>query len=384
MKHNLKQIQKVRIFPLLVFILLLIAGCKSNSSTTSEQDNTSSQQEYYSVQDYYNVKKYDVHIHVKTFSPNFPEFCKKENYNLVSINVNDPHYLPIAKQQEMTIYQSKKFPGSFNYATTFTVDDWNNKNWQGNVISYLKNSFDSGAVAVKIWKNIGMSLKDKNGKFVMVDDPRFDTVINFIAKNKITLIGHLGEPKNCWLPLDQMTVSGDREYFRTHPQYHMFLHPEDPSYEDQINARDRMLDKHPDITFIGAHLGSLEWDVDEIAKRLDKYPNMAVETAARVSHLQHQAVLNHKKVYDFFIKYQDRIIYGSDLEVTDQMDPANAAQNAHDTWFGHWKFFASDETLTAPDVKGSFTGLHLPKEVLDKFYYTNVRKWIPGLQSKGQ
>ena len=77
-----------------------------------------------------------------------------------------------------------------------------------------------------------MSLKDKNGKLVMIDDARFDPIIDFIVKNNIPLVGHLGEPKNYWLPLDKMTTKGDRSYFKENPKYHMYLHPEFPSNED--------------------------------------------------------------------------------------------------------------------------------------------------------
>jgi len=369
-----KKMKSICIFNFLFISLLSISGCGSNKGKKPEK--------FYSAEDYYSVEKYDVHTHINTYSLFFLENCKKENYRLLSLNVNDSGYLTIEEQQKMAIYQMKKFPGRFNYATSFSVDNWVEKGWESRVLGYLKNSFDQGAIAVKVWKNIGMSLRDKQGKFIMIDSPRLDTIIDFIAKNKITLIGHLGEPKNCWLPIDQMTVAGDKQYFKSQPQYHMFLHPEFPSYEDQVNARDHMLDKHPDVTFIGAHLGSLEWDVDEIARRLDKYPNMAVETAARVSHLQHQGVSNHKKVYDFFIKYQDRIMYGSDLEVDDKMDSLQAVQRAHERWFGHWKFFTSNETLTDPEVTGSYKGLHLPKEVVDKFYFKNAQKWIPGLKQE--
>ena len=92
----------------------------------------------------------------------------------------------------------------------------------------------------------------------------------------------------------------------------MYRHPEFPSYEDQIVARDRMLEKHADLQFVGAHLGSLEWSVDELAKRLDRFPNMAVDMAARIPHLQVQSVKNWQKVHDFMIKYQDRLIYATD------------------------------------------------------------------------
>ena len=112
-----------------------------------------------------------------------------------------------------------------------------------------------------------------------------------------------------------MTIKGDKSYFSEHPEYHMYLHPEFPTYEEQVAARDHMLEKHPNLKFVGAHLGSLEWNVDELAARLDKFPNMAVDMAARISHLQYQSTKNWQKVHDFFIKYQDRILYATDIQV---------------------------------------------------------------------
>src|SRR5262249_30595921 len=146
----------------------------------------------------------------------------------------------------------------------------------------LTTAFDNGAVAVKVWKNIGMDLRDANQRLVMIDDAKFDPVFAFIAGRGKPLIGHQGEPRNCWLPLEQMTVNNDREYFREHPQYHMFLHPEMPSYEQQIQARDRMLARHPAMKFVGAHLASLEWSVDELARFLDSHPDATVDLAARM------------------------------------------------------------------------------------------------------
>ncbi len=109
-----------------------------------------------------------------------------------------------------------------------------------------------------------------------------------------------------------MTVSSDSSYFAEHPEYHMFLHPEYPSYEAQIKARDHLLEKHPDLKFIGCHLGSLEWNVDSLAKRLDRFPNMVVDMSARICHLQFQSASNRNRVRNFCIKYQDRLLYGTD------------------------------------------------------------------------
>jgi predicted TIM-barrel fold metal-dependent hydrolase len=210
----------------------------------------------------------------------------------------------------------------------------------------------------------------------MIDNPRFDSVIQFIIDQKKTVMGHLGEPKNCWLPLEQMTVNNDREYFKSHPEYHMYLHPEYPSYEDQIAARDRFLARHPDMRFVGAHLGSLEYDVDSLAKRLDRFPNMAVDMAERVCHLQYQTKTNRKKVRNFMIRYQDRLIYGSDLGMRPTSSPEEAKARLHKRWVEDWKYFTTDKEMTVGEVDGEFKGLKLPKEVIDKIYYTNAIAWL--------
>jgi predicted TIM-barrel fold metal-dependent hydrolase len=333
--------------------------------------------EYYTVDDYVSMEKYDVHVHLNTDEISLIEQSREDNFKLITINVDVVSEFPtIEEQEDVAIKLSKTFPQTVNYASTFSVKNFNHDSWVEETIERLKNSFSRGAIAVKVWKNIGMELKDSDDNFVMIDHPRFDPVFHFLAKNNIPLIGHLGEPKNCWLPIEKMTVQGDVNYFSLHPKYHMYLHPEYPSYEDQINARDRMLEKHSDLQFIGAHLGSLEWNVDELAKRLDKFPNMAVDTASRISHLQHQAKTKWQKVHDFCMKYQDRIIYGTDIIVHGTKDPLEMKKDARDIRFRHWNFFTTDEVMRVPKVEGEFKGLKLPCEVVDKIYRKNAEKWF--------
>ena len=213
----------------------------------------------------------------------------------------------------------------------------------------------------------------------MIDDPRFDPIIDFIIKNSIPVVGHLGEPKNCWLPVEKMTIKGDKNYFSEHPEYYMYLHPEFPSYEEQIAARDNMLEKHPGLKFIGAHLGSLEWSVDQLAKRFDKFPNMAVDMAARITHLQYQAKTNWQKVHDFCITYQDRLLYATDILVNETDSTEAIKKQAHGTWLNDWKFFTTNEKMQSPEVEGGFNGLKLPRTVIDKIYRKNAERWFPGV-----
>jgi predicted TIM-barrel fold metal-dependent hydrolase len=219
-----------------------------------------------------------------------------------------------------------------------------------------------------------MDLKDKDGKFVMIDNPGLDPVLDYMAKNHIPLIAHLGEPRECWMPLSQMVLH--KGYYSQHPEYHMYLHPEFPSYESHIKARDHMLEKHPDLKFIGAHLGSLEWSLDELAKRLDKYPNMAVDLA-RMPELYLHAKNDWQKTRNFFIKYQDRLLYATDVQVQQTNDPLALKKRVHDSRMRYWTFFVTDEIMKEPNSVGEFKGLKLPAHVVDKIYRVNAEKWFP-------
>jgi hypothetical protein len=346
-------------------LTLLIVSCKNEKG-----DN------YYSVDDFAKVKKYDTHVHIESDQFQLPQQAKADNFILLDINGDwGPPYIP--EQKRLTLLAKQKYPDQVRYASSFEAKNFDDPQWVNQAIDSLKDSFNKGAIAVKVWKNIGMELKDKDSNFVMIDNPRIDTILDFIAKNNITLLSHQGEPKNCWLPLDQMTVEGDRNYFRENPQYHMYLHPEYPSYEQQIAARDHMIEKHPNLKIVSVHLASLEWNVDEIAKRLDKFPNMAVDIAARIEHLQYAAATDWNKIHDFLVKYQDRILYGTDMVETPEAD-ATIAADIHNKWLNDWKFFVSDEMLTNDDKK-TYKGMHLPKTVVDKIYAGNAERWIPGL-----
>ena len=370
-------------FPGLLVLLLLMQACTNVNSPKSESRD--SIPEYYSEKDFQSVRKIDAHMHIQNYADTvFINQAEEDNFRFLNLNVFKSGGKPIEEQQKFSAEMVQAFPGRNVWVTAFSLDNFNNEGWQQEVISYIKQSVENGAVGVKVWKNIGFFLKDEKGQLVMIDHPRFDPILDYLAKNHIPLIGHLGEHKNSWLPLEKMTVNGNRDYARAHPEEHMYLHPERPSYEDYINARDRMLEKHPDLVFIGAHLGSLEWSVDELAKRLDKYHNMNVDMAERVSHLQYQALTEWQKVHDFFIKYQDRLVYGTDLRSSAMdivnkgiKDPSGIKKHAHEVWMRHWKFFTNDQMMRVPKVEGEFRGLKLPREVVDKIYRTNAEKLFP-------
>lgn len=327
------------------------------------------------MKDFKSLPKIDAHIHYNHNRPSLLEQAREDHFSLITINTDVPFFPTLKEQQHIARRQKSSFPNHINFITTFPVYNWQNDDWQNETLNSLQLDLSTGAVGVKFWKNIGMDLTDQNGKMVMIDNPRFDPIFSYLEQHNIPVIGHLGEPRNCWLPLEQMTVKSDKTYFKAHPEYHMHLHPEFPGYEDQINARDSMLSKFPRLRFVGAHLASLEWDVDEVAERLDKFPMLSVDLAERICHLQHQAVTDRGKVIDFFENYQDRIIYGTDVIDGGSMSHDQIKHHIHTLWMAHWEFFTTGKELAAPEVSGTFRGLNLPSDILEKIYYHNAAKW---------
>jgi hypothetical protein len=328
----------------------------------------------YSMADFTKVRKFDAHVHDNVTDAVFLDQARADNFELMSINVDYPDFPKLSDQRAAALTQLKADPARFHWATTFSMQGFGGADWANKVNASIAADAKQGAKAVKIWKNVGMSERDTGGKLIFLDNPAFAPVADQVQKLGLTLIGHQAEPYNCWLPLDQMSTDNDREYFKEHPQYHMFLHPEMPSYVDQIRVRDNFVAAHPQMRFVGAHLGSLEYDVDRIAAFLDRFPNANVDMAARMSQVQYQSVRDYAKVRNFFIKYQDRLLYGTDLTLNPGDKPAEFKQEAHGFWTRDWRYLATSESQRVEIIKADVKGLALPRKVIDKIYYANSKR----------
>ncbi len=271
-------------------------------------------------------------------------------------------------------------PRQFSWLTTFSLAGFDRPGWLERATAAIETGDARGAAGVKVWKNIGMGLRDPDGSFVMIDDPRFDPLFDAIRDRDLTLAAHIGEPRNCWLPAEQMTVEGDRRYFTSFPEYYGLMHPEIPGHADQVAARDRMLARHPGLRVVGCHFGSVEYDVAEMARRLDLFPLLALDMAARIRHLQYQ---DTNAVRSFVITYQDRLLYGTDADWNvDSVDPAGRRAALEAAYLADYRYFALDEVVEAPAVGPGrqCRGLGLPHVVLEKLFYRNALRWYPRIE----
>jgi predicted TIM-barrel fold metal-dependent hydrolase len=166
----------------------------------------------------------------------------------------------------------------------------------------------------------------------------------------------------------------DYSYYKDNPIWYMHNKPYAPRKQQILDARDHLLALNPKLRVVGAHLGSMEDDLDGLGKRLDRYPNFAVDTAARVVHL---VVMPSDRVRTFILKYQDRIVYGTDLEFLKNQTSERAIKEWEDQYARDWRYFSTRDTFEYDGHKTQ--GLGLPPDVLRKLYHANAVHWFPGI-----
>jgi predicted TIM-barrel fold metal-dependent hydrolase len=216
------------------------------------------------------ILKIDVHSHIFDDVPEVVEMMDRNRIRIVNICVRGNNPVLMRTAQEMAErLQARYGRHRFPFASTFDLTRREAPDYVDQVKSWLDASFEAGAVMVKIWKEVGMEIKDRDGRFILPDDPLFDPIYAFLADRGQPLLAHLAEPLAAWLPLDPENVHYG--YYSNNPEWHLYGRDEFPSHAELIASRDRILERHPNLVLIGAHLGSLEHDVDEVARRLDRY-----------------------------------------------------------------------------------------------------------------
>jgi predicted TIM-barrel fold metal-dependent hydrolase len=329
---------------------------------------------------YGEIDPIDSHTHVYRDDAAFSAFLKRLNLHIVDICViddRDPFFKALQPQLRDVLDLVRSSGGFASLCTTFSPYSFEEPGFAERSIHQLNRNFSEGAVAVKIYKTIGMEIRTKSGKYLMPDNPVFESIYKDISAHNRTVIAHIAEPASCWQPPNP--ASPDYQYYKEHPQEYAYLHAGWPSQAAILAARDHMLAENPKLRVVGAHLGSIELDVNEIAKRFDLYPNFGVDTAARVPYLMLQP---REKVRAFPIKYQDRVLYGTDLAIMPQENTVAALRDWESTYARDWAYFATDETLEYRGRK--IQGLELPKGVLPKLYHDNAVRWFPGILKPAQ
>jgi len=219
-----------------------------------------------------------------------------------------------------------------------------------------------GADGLKIWKPLGLSIKDPAGELIPVDDERLDPIWRTVGELGLPVIIHVADPVAFF---DTINPTNERwEELAAHPDWH-FPSPPYPAFMTIMEQLANLVARHPNTTFIAAHVGCYAENLQWVGDLLDRCPNFYVDIAARIAELGRQPYTARR----FFLRYADRILFGSDL-------PANV-----DMYQLHYRFLETDDEYfdyslheIPPQGRWQVYGVFLPDDVLKKVYYENAAR----------
>lgn len=301
----------------------------------------------------------------------------------------------------------KKHPDRLVFFAKLDVRRSKEKTFFADAVRDLERAAKAGAQGVKVWKDLGMYVRDADDKLIKADDPRLAPFFAKCGELGLPVLIHAADEREYWYPL---TFNSFHYGLRNDKDQH-YHNPEMPKWEELIRQRDALLKKHPKTQFIGAHMGSLSLDLKQLGETFDRDPNFSVDTAARQRILGR---LNPTAVRDFYIKYQDRILFGTDdfvlfkgrkskgsnisvypsedadwtwVDPSDEKGVARWQERAAFDYAQYLEYFETDHLdLVDPNRSAGawlrMPGIKLPPEVLEKIYHANAERLIPGLKKK--
>lgn len=274
---------------------------------------------------------------------------------------------PAAIKQKVDYIRSTPHADRFRVFANVNFDGAGAPGWAEKAVADLEASVRNGAIGLKIYKSLGLTTKKADGTRLKVDDPVLAPVWDACARLDIPVIIHSAEPKEFFSPFDyenerwlELALFPSRRNFS----------PGQPSFEEVQAERDRMFAAHPKTRFIGAHFAYYGHDLARAGALLDRLPNVTLEVSAVLYEFGRQP----RAAREFFLEYQDRILFGKDSYQPQEYPYYWRVFETADEYFDYYRDYHAFWKLY---------GLALPDEVLKKLYYKNALKLVKGLPQTG-
>jgi len=269
--------------------------------------------------------------------------------------------------QQLAVINASPYKDRFRVLTGIDFRDVG-PGWAEKAVAQLEADIKAGAVGVgEISKSLGLQIRKRDGSRLRVDDPDLDPVWQAAARLDIPVFIHTAEPQEFFSPLDyknerwlELALFPDRRNYQ----------PEQVKFEQLMTERNNLFKKHPKTRFIAAHFGWHANDLQRAAAMLDAYPNVVVEAGAILYDLGRQP----RAAHDFFLKYQDRILFGKDSWQPEEFPYYWRVFETRDEYFDYYRDYHAFWKLY---------GMDLPDEVLKKLYYKNSLKAVKGMPTTG-
>ncbi|HSZ62783.1 MAG TPA: amidohydrolase family protein [Terriglobales bacterium] len=228
----------------------------------------------------------------------------------------------------------------------------------------LQSFVEAGACGLKIWKDLGLQVRDTNGELLRIDDARLGPLFDEAAKLGVSVMFHIADPDAFFLPIDRFNER--YEELAAHPDWGFY--GSHYSKDELLEQRDRVFARHPQTTFVAAHMAEKPENLAYLDQLLSTYPNVFVDMSARTAELGRQPYAAR----NFFLKHADRILFGTDLVPSIEM------------YRLHFRFLETDDEYfeypshASRQGRWNIYGLHLPDDVLRKIYRENALRLLGG------
>jgi predicted TIM-barrel fold metal-dependent hydrolase len=282
------------------------------------------------------------------------------------------------KKMEDTLY-----PGRWVQYMNLDYKDWDKPDFAQEAVRQVEEGHRLGAAGYKEWKRFGLFLRDGQGKLIKIDDPRLDPMWERLGELNMPISIHVADPKAFFEPYNEHNERWAE--LRDHKSWWFGDTNVYPGWKDLLEALNRVIGRHPRTTFVCVHFANNSEELDWVADSLTRRTNMYVDLAARIPELgRHDA----RKVHDMFVKFQDRIIFGTDFQSLESRmilgssgsEPPPSEADAEvffrkeyrwlETWDRDWA------NMTPIQGNWNISSIGLPPDVLRKIYFDNARKLL--------
>lgn len=267
--------------------------------------------------------------------------------------------------KEMMDNVNAYYPNRFAIFTNINIRSIDDPDWAESTVKQIEYDVANGAKGLKIYKSQGMTHTDSAGNRIPIDDPRIEPVWAKCGELGIPVLIHSADPKSFWEPHDSL----NERWLELKLRPRRKRGPDNPApWEQLIAEQHNLFKKHPNTTFIAAHMGWFANDLQQLGNLLDSMPNMYVEIGAVIAELGRQP----RNARKFFEKYQDRILFGKDAWNPSEYPTYFRVLETDDEYFPYYKRYHAFWKMY---------GLGLPDEILKKLYYKNALKIVPNLDA---
>jgi predicted TIM-barrel fold metal-dependent hydrolase len=277
---------------------------------------------------------------------------------------------------EVITRYDKAFPGRFYSFTEPCYSRLLEPNYQRIQADAIERAHRAGAKGLKILKTLGLYLRENitSGKLVRIDDPRFDPMWDTCGQLNMPVAIHVSDPIAFFMPTDRFNER--YEELNNHPDWSFYGH-DFPSNAELLEARNRVFARHPKTQFLVLHVGNFAENLDNVSENLDRFPNMTVDTAARIGELGRQPRRSRR----FFDRHQDRILFGTDATPHGDAYPQQVFnEELYEIYF---RFLETDDEYfdyapakVPPQGRWQIYGIKLPESILHKVYNQNAARLL--------